>query len=269
MRQREREVALVAIQDPGIIAKRKERAAKRTLRMRQSSAVPLRGRIVLDAQWDALMTHKDIVSVTTQLNALYAVNRLLGEPFHIDLVGLGAADQLRSRIDSKLPHMRSWFAFQCHDASLLDHFAAHRHRLVFLTAESDSVLDDVADDDIYIVGALVDHNTRIGICHQFATDNGLRTARLPLAENVALNSRKVLAINHVVQILCRHRHHAGDWAAAIADTMPKRKIAGVGTTKRQRRRRHPDDAAADVAVSSDQLQPTTDAQASTVPETVS
>jgi tRNA (guanine9-N1)-methyltransferase len=257
LRQREREVALIAIQDPGIIIKRKERAAKRTLQMRDIARVHLRGRIVLDAQWDALMKRKDIISVTTQMSALYSVNRLLGEPFHIDVVGLAAADQLRTRIDSKLPHIRSWFAFHCHDAALLDHFAALRHRLVYLTAESDVVLTDVADDDIYIVGALVDHNTRVGLCHQFATDNNLRTARLPLAENIALNSRKVLAINHVVQILCRHRHHAGDWAAAVADTMPTRKIAGVGTTKRQRRSRPA------AATPLDQVQSTAQSESST------
>lgn len=237
LRRREREVALIAIQDPAVIAMRKERAAKRTLRMRDADQLPMRGRIVLDCQWDALMTRKDIISVTTQMSALYSVNRLLPEPFRIDVVGLAAADQLRTRIDSKVPEIRTWSTVQCHDASLLDHFANERDRLVYLVAESDNVLTDVSDEDIYIVGALVDHNSRLGICHQFALDSKIRTARLPLAESVALNSRKVLAINHVVAILCGHRRHAGNWAVAINDVMPTRKVAGIGTTKRERRRR--------------------------------
>lgn len=222
-RRKRRDAQLKANNDADYLARKAAKAAKRQLQKRTD--VVLRGRVVLDSQWDALMKPKDLVSLTLQLNRFYSANRLLSEPFRISLVGLADSPQLRERIDTKMAAMRTWTHFELCDASLLLRFAAERERLVYLTAESDTVLDKLADDDIYVVGALVDHNAHRGIVHRFATENKLRTARLPLAENIRLNSRKVLTVNCVCEILCQVRANGGDWKAAIELMMPARKVA--------------------------------------------
>jgi tRNA (guanine9-N1)-methyltransferase len=221
-RRKQRDRLLNAAQDPDFIARRKARAAKRELKNREQ--VQLRGAIVLDCQFDAMMKPGGIVSLTTQFNALYSKNRLLPEPFSVIVVGLSAAPQLRERMQTKLPVMRAWTTFQYDDRSLLERFAGDdRKRLVYLTAESPNVLGALDDTDVYVVGALVDHNSLPGVVNRFAVDHELRTARLPIAESIWLNSRKVLTVNQVCEILCNVRANGGDWPAAIERAIPSRK----------------------------------------------
>jgi tRNA (guanine9-N1)-methyltransferase len=221
-RRKQRDRLLNAAQDPDFIARRKARAAKRELKNRDQ--VQLRGAIVLDCQFDAMMKPGGIVSLTTQFNAVYSKNRLLPEPFSVVVVGLSAAPQLRERMQTKLPVMRAWSTFEYDDRSLLERFAGDdRKRLVYLTAESPNVLGALDDTDVYVVGALVDHNSLPGVVNRFAVEHELRTARLPIAESISLNSRKVLTVNQVCEILCNVRANGGDWPAAIELAIPSRK----------------------------------------------
>jgi tRNA (guanine9-N1)-methyltransferase len=123
-------------------------------------------------------------------------------------------------------------------------------RLVYLTADSPHVLHTLADEDVYVIGGLVDRNRHKGLCLQRATAMGVRHAQLPIAEAVAMSTRRILAVNHgtpsvptlggggrctrprclcyslthtaVFEVLLRYRE-SGDWPAAIAAVLPQRK----------------------------------------------
>lgn len=97
-----------------------------------------------------------------------------------------------------------------------------KEKIVYLTSESDNVLDDVVDDKVYVIGGIVDHNRLKGITHEDATKRGLYTARLPLDEYVDMQSRKVLTVNHVFMILLGVLN-THDWAKTLSAVLPKRK----------------------------------------------
>ena len=50
-----------------------------------------------------------------------------------------------------------------------------RDRIVYLSAESEEVLEQLDPAAAYIIGGLVDHNHHKGLCHQRAVEAGVRT----------------------------------------------------------------------------------------------
>jgi hypothetical protein len=69
--------------------------------------------------------------------------------------------------------------------------------IVYLTAESDTVLMELDAQKVYIIGGLVDHNAHKGYCHAHATAAGLATARLPIVEFMTAKemTRRVITVN--------------------------------------------------------------------------
>ena len=59
-----------------------------------------------------------------------------------------------------------------------------------------------------------------------AVEQGLRTARLPIDEYVRLQTRKVLTVNQVFEILMEYRGHH-DWRRAFHAVIPERKFQGA------------------------------------------
>ncbi|KAM0276402.1 hypothetical protein ACHAQH_006804 [Verticillium albo-atrum] len=94
--------------------------------------------------------------------------------------------------------------------------------IVYLSAESPNTLDRLEPNTSYIIGGLVDHNREKGLCHRLAREKGIRTAKLPIGEYLEMASRRVLATNHVVEIMLKWLE-TGDWGKAFLEVIPKRK----------------------------------------------
>lgn len=100
--------------------------------------------------------------------------------------------------------------------------SAYPGEVVYLTSDSPDTLTALSPYSTYIVGGLVDKNRHKGICYQRACERGIKTAKLPIGEYMDMRSRKVLATNHVVEIMIRWLE-CGDWGEAFMQVIPKRK----------------------------------------------
>ncbi|KIW75133.1 hypothetical protein Z517_11905 [Fonsecaea pedrosoi CBS 271.37] len=94
--------------------------------------------------------------------------------------------------------------------------------VIYLTSDSPDTLTTLSPYSTYIVGGLVDKNRHKGICYKTARERGIKTAKLPIGEYLEMTSRKVLATNHVVEILLRYLEEE-DWGKAFLRVIPKRK----------------------------------------------
>ncbi|KAL2441637.1 tRNA (guanine(9)-N1)-methyltransferase [Exophiala dermatitidis] len=94
--------------------------------------------------------------------------------------------------------------------------------VIYLTSDSPDTLTELSPYSTYIVGGLVDKNRHKGICYKIARERGIKTAKLPIGEYMEMQSRKVLATNHVVEIMVRWLE-CGDWGEAFLKVIPKRK----------------------------------------------
>lgn len=100
--------------------------------------------------------------------------------------------------------------------------AQHDGEIVYLTSDSPHTLDRLHPYSTYIVGGLVDKNRHKGLCYKTACARGIKTAKLPIGEFMEMQSRFVLATNHVVEIMVRWLE-CGDWGESFMRVVPKRK----------------------------------------------
>ncbi|KAM4536803.1 tRNA methyltransferase 10 homolog A isoform 3-T3 [Odontesthes bonariensis] len=101
-----------------------------------------------------------------------------------------------------------------------------KEELVYLTSDSPNVLQELDPKRAYVIGGLVDHNHHKGITFQRAEELGIKHAQLPLSSFVQMNSRKVLAVNHVFEIILAYLEK-GSWQEAFFTVLPQRKGAVV------------------------------------------
>ena len=172
--------------------------------------------VVFDMQFSDLMTDRDLGKCLKQIMKCYSYNRRLASPVQLFMTshqGRVEAEMMRNN------GYRNWdfnFESQPYDSV----FSADK--IVYLTAESDNVLDRLEQDTAYIIGGLVDHNHQKGLCHEKAVEKGIRTARLPIDEFISMKTRKVLTVNHVYEILAEVcQGHS--WKDSFLKILPERK----------------------------------------------
>jgi len=100
----------------------------------------------------------------------------------------------------------------------------HTSSIVYLTSDSPYTLESLSPNTSYIIGGIVDKNRHKGLCYKRACERGIPTAKLPIGEYMTMQSRSVLAINHVVEIMLKWLM-TGDWGEAFLSVIPKRKEA--------------------------------------------
>lgn len=184
-----------------------------------SSNAALPSTIVIDLSFDELMNEREIASLAQQVNYSYSANRKAQFPVRLALTSLGGATE------AKLTSGHENWPVLHESRSYLDVFP-DRERLVYLSSESDVALDELQPGTAYVVGGLVDHNRHKGLTHRQCTEAGVRTARLPIDEHLQCSQRRVLAVNHVVEILVL-RASGLSWPAALAKVMPERRHAAL------------------------------------------
>ncbi|ATY63815.1 tRNA m(1)G methyltransferase domain containing [Cordyceps militaris] len=86
--------------------------------------------------------------------------------------------------------------------------------VVYLSSDAPYTLARLEPNTTYVVGGLVDKNREKGLCYRRARERGIRTARLPIGEYMVMQSRQVLATNHVVDIMLKWLEFE-DWGKAF------------------------------------------------------
>ncbi|XP_018615250.2 tRNA methyltransferase 10 homolog A isoform X1 [Scleropages formosus] len=185
---------------------------------REATPSPLR--LVLDCSFDSLMTIKDVKKLHKQIQRCYAENRRALHPVQFYITSHGG--QLKQNMDE---NDKGWVNWK--DISIRsEHFdqVLNKGELVYLTSDSPNVLTELDEGKAYIIGGLVDHNHHKGITFERAKELGIDHAQLPLCTFVKMNSRKVLAVNHVFEIILAYLEKR-DWQEAFFTILPQRKGA--------------------------------------------
>ncbi|CAB1432946.1 unnamed protein product [Pleuronectes platessa] len=177
-------------------------------------------RLVVDCSFDSLMLFKDVRKLHKQIQRCYAENRRAVHPVQFYLTSLGG--QLKQGMDEKDKGWVNW-----KDVTIkTEHYSevVAKEDLVYLTSDSPNVLEELDQKKAYVIGGLVDHNHHKGITFERAKELGIDHAQLPLNSFVKMNSRKVLAVNHVFEIILAYLEKRS-WQEAFFTVLPMRKGA--------------------------------------------
>lgn len=120
----------------------------------------------------------------------YAVNGRSTSPCHLWLTGVQG--QMSTQLE-KLPGFEKWF-IEKESRCYIEAMADRKENLVYLTADSETVLDDLDPKNIYIIGGLVDRNRFKGITMNKAQEQGIKTAKLPIGEYMKMSSSQVCTV---------------------------------------------------------------------------
>ncbi|XP_028254132.1 tRNA methyltransferase 10 homolog A [Parambassis ranga] len=177
-------------------------------------------RLVLDCSFDDLMLIKDVRKLHKQIQRCYAENRRALHPVQLYLTSLGG--QLKQSMDEKDKGWVNWKDINIKTEHYSEVMA--KEELVYLTSDSPNVLEELDQKKAYVIGGLVDHNHHKGYTFEKAKELGITHAQLPLSSFVKMNSRKVLAVNHVFEIILAYLEK-GSWQEAFFTILPQRKGA--------------------------------------------
>lgn len=206
--------------------------------------------ILIDCNFDDLMREGERTSLSSQITRCYSDNRGSSYRAHLAVASFGGS--LRERFEGVLEGVhRLWKPFRvCEEgfvrvaemargwngegkenamAGVFEKYAGMDQEVlkaegevIYLSSEADEDLTELKPYSTYIIGGLVDKNREKGICHKRATEAGVKTMRLPIGKFLDMSSRKVLATNHVSEIMVRWLE-CGDWGEAFMRVIPKRK----------------------------------------------
>ncbi|SCO81866.1 probable tRNA (guanine-N(1)-)-methyltransferase [Fusarium oxysporum] len=130
-------------------------------------------------------------------------------------------DQLQRSLDNKIP----WVRDEKDPLPLPDpepEPSPEYQDIVYLSSDSPYTLERLEPNTSYVIGGLVDKNREKGLCYKRARERGIRTARLPIGQYMVMQSRTVLATNHVVEIMLKWLEYE-NWGDAFLSVIPKRK----------------------------------------------
>nr|XP_020671308.1 tRNA methyltransferase 10 homolog A isoform X2 [Pogona vitticeps] len=191
--------------------RRKEKRLKRKLERRSQLESSNEGSIKKQMR-------RDVVPSTLRLIIDCSFDRLMELKFYLTSHGGQLKDNMNQTdkgwVNWKDIHIKS------------EHYSelVKKEDLVYLTSDSPDILNDLDESKAYIIGGLVDHNHHKGITYKRAQEEGIRHAQLPLGVFVKMNSRKVLAVNHVFEIILAYLEKR-DWKEAFFTVLPQRKGA--------------------------------------------
>ncbi|EDO37892.1 predicted protein, partial [Nematostella vectensis] len=183
--------------------------------MDSEDALPIR--IVIDLNFDDLMSDRDMLKLMKQVQRCYAVNRRADHPVQMYLTSFEGKS--RSRLDHIGCHYDRW------DVNIKSEHLTKvfpKEDIIYLTSDSPNMLTELDMSKVYVIGGLVDHNHHKGYCYDQAVKQGFQHAQLPIGEFIKIATRKVLTVNHVFEILVRYCE-SKDWKEAFFHVMPQRK----------------------------------------------
>jgi tRNA (guanine9-N1)-methyltransferase len=179
--------------------------------------------VCIDCAYDDLMTEKEIKSLAQQIRYCYAQNKRSSHPCRFIVSNLGGKTLEQLQKESGFPNHWKSRGFECSEKSLRETFPNVHSQLVYLTSDSDNVLEQLSDDTVYVIGGIVDRNRLKRVAITQAERLGLKTAKLPIDQYIKLSATKVLTCNHVFQILLKYREHGNMWKKALVEVLPQRK----------------------------------------------
>lgn len=207
-------------------AEERERKAK----LKKAFSDGTKYNVCIDLGWNDHMFDKERKSLARQLAYSYSALRKGVEddltPVKLSICGID--DVMKPVMTFAACGWEVW-PFAMSQQSLLQMHS--QCQVVYLTHDSENVLQSLDPDDVYVIGGIVDRNRLKNATMNKAKELGVRTARLNLDSHVSMeHGTPVLTVNHCLEILL-YSANGMSWRDAYLKVLPPRK--GIGAAEKE------------------------------------
>lgn len=182
--------------------------------------------VLIDCEFDDLMSEKEVVSLSNQITRCYSAMR--HSEYKLGLTVSPVDKRLKQRFDGALSDYKNWkdinFLEDKSFEDLINESDNGKDSFVYLTADTEEELTELEAGKTYIIGGIVDKNRHKNLCVNKAKDHGVKVAKLPIGKYIEMNCRHVLATSHVYELMCMWYEKEKNWEAAFNEVLPPRKI---------------------------------------------
>jgi len=141
--------------------KREMREARKAVEIADFMARSEKGTtVVLDLEWEDKLSDREVKALVQQVLFCYGSNRSALRPVRLVLSGVKPGSHTLERLQKLAGFPKSWQGVTILEQRYIEHFDSDRdrHRLVYLTADTDTVVRTFEPEKVYIIGGIVDHN---------------------------------------------------------------------------------------------------------------
>lgn len=189
-------------------------------------------KVIMDCEFDELMSDKEIVSLSNQITRCYAAKR--HSDYEVELVISSFNKRLKERYEKSILDYSRWKGIQFEEndtlLDILPKAESELSKCVYLTADTEEEITDLKEGHTYIIGGIVDKNRHKKLCLNKAKSLGLQVGRLPIGKYIQMNGRQVLATSHVYELMCMWFESNQDWEKAFNLVLPPRKLKAANAS---------------------------------------
>ena len=165
------------------------------------------------------MVNREVKSLFSQIMRCYSANRRSSFPFNFEVSSYSG--EISEKFKETYPEHNRWdVVFNSKHFIFTE---PDKEKIIYLTPDSDVVLESVEPEYTYVIGGIVDKNRFKGKSYESANELNIKTARLPVPEYIDLKTSPVLTIYHVLEILLKYKD-CHDWKDSLESFVPKRNM---------------------------------------------
>eukprot|EP00931_Biecheleriopsis_adriatica_P047525 TRINITY_DN27403_c0_g2_i1.p1 TRINITY_DN27403_c0_g2~~TRINITY_DN27403_c0_g2_i1.p1 ORF type:complete len:245 (+),score=60.14 TRINITY_DN27403_c0_g2_i1:36-737(+) len=182
------------------------------------------------------MDVRELTSLAKQVTLAYTHVRNLRSKVQLHVTSLGAENAASRSLDAQ--GMKSW-KIHLHEQSVWEVFAseAKEGQLVILTPDAEEELEEVREDEIYVIGGIVDRSVqKLQSLSQAQSMGAHKLRKLPLKRFGPSGCCPVLNIDCVVRMLCEWSQRNGNWTEIFEACLPGRRLGDRPVLSKKQRR---------------------------------
>ena len=178
-------------------------------------------KVCIDFQFEGMMIEKELTHLVNQAKRVYSSNKSATNPFDLHFINLQKSSKTYQMCCDKNTGFESYIV-SISDFGATEMFEAEN--VIYLTPDSETVLEELSQDHVYVIGGLVDDSVKKNTSHHYCEAARLKTVRLPIPEFMLRSEgggsfKQILTINQVFDILLDF-HQTGAWETALGKHVP-------------------------------------------------
>lgn len=195
-----------------------------------------RPRIVINCSFCESLAEREIVSLAKQIQMTYTYIRNSGSKVQLHLTSYGTTNNVARSLEAQ--GMKSW-KIHTHEKAFWDVFQTEvaQSKLVVLTPDAEEDLEEILEDEVYVIGGIVDRSvSKLQSLQQAESMGATKCRKLPLKRFGPSGCCPVLNIDCVVRIICEWIQKDGDWSQVFEECLPGRRTGDRPLLSKKQRR---------------------------------